>query len=217
MKLLSAVLSAIIVTVGYYGGISVMNEKCELHLPKRKIWICSKSILMAGCITFFATCVVAYIRLPELAMSEYSLNLILISGMAALAVTDWVAKIVPNRFLILMLFSWVTIVGLTFILDTAYGMELFFRSLAGGITGGIIFFLCYLLSGKQLGAGDVKLSFVMGLYLTGQRIIGAIFYGVLLCCIYSVVQMCRKKLGLKDGVSLVPFLYVGILITLFII
>ena len=58
--------------------------------------------------------------------------------------------------------------------------------------------------------------FVMGLYLTGQRIIGAIFYGALLCCVYSLIQMGRKKLGLKDGVPIVPFLYLGTLITLLI-
>lgn len=59
--------------------------------------------------------------------------------------------------------------------------------------------------------------FVMGLYLTGQRIMGAIFYGILLCCIYSIVQLCRKKMGFKDGVPLTPFLYAGTFITLLIV
>ena len=68
-----------------------------------------------------------------------------------------------------------------------------------------------------MGAGDVKLVFVMDLYLTGQRILGAVFYGSLLCCAWSLLQLARKKLGLKDGVPLVPFLYLGTLITLFIL
>ena len=97
------------------------------------------------------------------------------------------------------------------------GIALFAKSLMGGIVGGLTFLLCYLLSAKKVGAGDVKLSFVMGLYLTGDRIIGAIFYGTLVCCVYSIVMLIRKKIGLKDGVPMVPFLYIGVLITLFII
>ena len=67
-----------------------------------------------------------------------------------------------------------------------------------------------------MGAGDVKLVFVLGLYMTGERIMGAIFYGVLLCCIYSIIMLCRKKIGLKDGVPMAPFLYMGMCINLLI-
>ena len=66
------------------------------------------------------------------------------------------------------------------------------------------------------GGGDVKLAFVMGLYLTGERIMGALFYGTVLCCIYSIVQLIRKKLTLKNGVPMTPFLFLGTFITLLI-
>ena len=70
-----------------------------------------------------------------------------------------------------------------------------------------------LLSKGQLGAGDVKLVFVMGLYLPGERIIGAVFYGTLICCVYSVLLLIRKKITRKDGVPMTPFLYLGTIIT----
>ena len=144
------------------------------------------------------------------------LAMLLIWAMSVLAVLDYKKQIVPNRFLLLMLLLWTAVTGSYIIVDTGGGLVLFFRALAGAVTGGLVFLLCYLLSGRKIGAGDVKLVFVMGLYLTGQRIIGAIFYGALLCCVYSLIQMGRKKLGLKDGVPIVPFLYLGTLITLLI-
>jgi len=54
------------------------------------------------------------------------------------------------------------------------------------------------------------------LYLTGERIMGALFYGTVLCCIYSIVQLIRKKLTLKNGVPMTPFLFLGTFITLLI-
>lgn len=85
-------------------------------------------------------------------------------------------------------------------------------SAAGSLFAGIAFLLCYIISRRQLGGGDVKLAFLLGLYLGGGRIFGAIIYGILCCFVYSVVQLCRRRLGLRDGVPLVPFLYLGTLI-----
>lgn len=217
MKMISSCLGAVIVTASYYAVICVMNAKYGLGMSKKKYGISSGIAAAVGAVTFFSTIFIAYVRLPEEGIWRYLLTMVLIGGMSVAAITDQKGKIVPNRFLLFLLMVWAVIVGVGVMVDTANGTELLFRALAGGIVGGLIFLLCYLLSGKQLGAGDVKLAFVMGLYLTGQRIIGAIFYGVVFCCIYSLVQMCRKKLGLKDGVPLVPFLYLGTLITFFII
>lgn len=216
MRELGAALAAVIGAAGYYGAICILNQMCGLGLKRKKGWFQDRVVWMSGLSAFLFTGILGYIRLPELGMALGALTLVMICGMAALAVTDWKTQIIPNRFLLLLLLLWVGATGIYMIADTASGLALFFKSVAGGLAGGAIFLLCYLISGKKLGAGDVKLAFVMGLYLTGQRIIGAFFYGLLLCCIYSLIQMCRKKLGLKDGVPMVPFLYLGVLITLFI-
>ncbi|MBQ1281695.1 MAG: hypothetical protein IIY16_05580, partial [Oscillospiraceae bacterium] len=88
---------------------------------------------------------------------------------------------------------------------------------AGALIAGAVFFLCYLISGRQLGGGDVKLSLVMGLYLTGARVMGAVTYGVVLCCIYTVINLLLKRISMKDGIPLVPFLYLGTLLVLLIV
>jgi len=217
MRLISAVFAAVMVTAGYYMTIPLINRKYTLGLVVNGWRISSAMVQAVGGITFLATGVLAYIRFFGFSLPHYFLTVLLLWAMAVLAVLDNKKQMIPNRFLLLLLLVWGTVLGISLILDTENGLALFFQALAGGIAGGLIFFLCYLLSGRQIGAGDVKLVFVMGLYLTGQRIIGAIFYGALLCCAYSLIQICRKKLGLKDGVPIVPFLYLGVLITLSII
>ena len=76
----------------------------------------------------------------------------------------------------------------------------------------ISFGLGYLLSHGSMGAGDVKLSLIMGIYLTGNDIPGAIFYGCLIAAGYSIVQLLRKKISRKDRLPFVPFLYMGVVV-----
>lgn len=217
MQLISAVLTAITVAAGYYGMLYVLKLKFQLDLKQQGKWIKEPLALAVGMCALITTAILAYIRLPGFIIPQYILTMVLLCGMAALTVSDVKQKLIPNKLIIVFLLIWVMIVGITMILNIEQGLALLFRSLGGGLAGGLIFLLCYIISRGQLGAGDVKLAFVMGLYLTGERIIGGIFYGTLLCCIYSIVQLCRKKLTLKDGVPLVPFLYMGSITTLFII
>jgi prepilin signal peptidase PulO-like enzyme (type II secretory pathway) len=214
---LNALLEAVIVTAGFYITVFIMNEKAELGLPVKGMLICSKKVMAVAFLNLAATGYISFVRLTSFYMPLHLLTLILIYGMSVLAVTDAVQKWVPNKFLAVLLLIWTAITGLSIIFDIENGLELLGRGLSGGIIAGVIFLLCYVISRHQLGAGDVKLAFIMGLYMTGQRIMGGITYGTLLCCIYSIVQLIRKKLGMKDGVALVPFLYLGVLITLIIL
>ena len=217
MEIISAILGAVLVTVCSYITLCFYDRKNSLKVKKKGNFIYSIFIIGVMSLTFVTAFVLGLIRFSEWNLPEMLFHYILIWGMTVLAVTDYRQHRIPNRFLTIMLMIWAFVTGIYIILQTESGVGLLFRSLSGAIAGGLIFLFCYILSRKQLGAGDVKLVFVMGLYLTGQRIIGAIFYGIVLCCLYSVVQLIRKKIGLKDGVALVPFLYLGILITLSIL
>lgn len=217
MEIISAILGAALVAAGSYITLCFYDKRNPLKVKKKGKYIYSIFIIAAISLTFVTAFALGMFRISAWDLSEVLLNYILIWGMTVLAVTDHRQHRIPNRFLTLMLMIWAMITGIYMILQTESGVGLLFRSLSGAIVGGLIFLLCYILSRKQLGAGDVKLVFVMGLYLTSQRIMGAIFYGIVLCCVYSVIQLIRKKLGLKDGVALVPFLYLGVLITLSIL
>jgi len=139
---------------------------------------------------------------------------LLISFMTLLTWIDLRSRIVPNRLLSVMTILWIAVTAIHVILSPETGIEQFLRGLSGSLMGGIPFLLCYLITRRQLGGGDVKLSFIMGLYLTGQRIMGAVFYGVMLSSVWCLILLCAKKIRMKDGIPLVPFLYIGTAIVL---
>ena len=139
----------------------------------------------------------------------------MLSVLAVLTVTDCLNRKIPNAFLCFFFMFWVMVSSIHMILDAGSGRDLLFSSIKGAIMGGSIFFLCYMIYCRRLGAGDVKLILVLGLYLTEKKIMGTIFCSMVLCCIYFFIQVARKKLDRKDSLPLVPFLFAGTLITLF--
>lgn len=214
MIMVSSILGALLVAGAYYGTIWMADKRTDLELRKNGRMIVSNSVLLTGSISFLVMVWLGSVSFWAIPLSETVLQYVLIWGMSVLAVIDHKKHVIPNRLLLFLTAVWTAVAGAAIIRETAYGMALLFQSLAGALAGGLIFLFCYVLSRRQLGAGDVKLAFVMGLYLTGQRIIGAVFYGIIACFFYSVIQLIRKKIGLKDGIPLVPFLYIGVLITL---
>ena len=73
-----------------------------------------------------------------------------------------------------------------------------------------------MVSRKGLGGGDVKLMAVSGLYLGAGSVLPAMLYGSVLAAVTAGVLIALKKIGRKDAIPLVPFLYAGMLITVFI-
>ena len=126
-----------------------------------------------------------------------------------LSVTDLRQKIVPNRLLLWMGGIFLGLTGISLLGGAEAALKRLILAGIGSAMMGLVFLIAYFLSRRQLGGGDVKLVTLMGLYLTATRIVGAVFYGLLLCAVFSIVQMARKKLDRKDGVPLVPFLFIG--------
>ncbi|MCD7807108.1 MAG: A24 family peptidase [Lachnospiraceae bacterium] len=216
-KIIGAVIGAVLIACAYYIAMDWMEKKEAWGLKRKGELLADWKVLGIGVLTLAAWIGIGMMGSLYQEPVEMCLSGILVWGLAALSISDIQEKKIPNRFLLLLILIWVVIVGLYIIYDTESGIALFFRSAAGGLISGLIFLLCYILSRRELGAGDVKLTAVMGLYLTGQRIMGAIFYGILFCFLYSIIQLCRKKLGLKDGVALVPFLYIGTVVALLLL
>lgn len=209
MVIAGSILGAAFADIASYCAAAVMSKRRGITFLKRNMTI-------DFALTFCAVMALGLLYIPKGVTVEMILQYILICAMSVFALADAEHHFISNKLLRALCMAWIAIIGITIIIMTEYGLALMFRSFTGAIAGGLIFLLCYFLSRGQLGAGDVKLAFVMGLYLTGDMVIGAVLYGVVLCCIYSIVQLIRKKIGVKDGVPLAPFLYLGQLVTYFI-
>ena len=222
MKLISAVLGAVVIILFYYGAVGFLDGKLPMQLPRKQFlfWencVADRFVLAVGMLSAAVWCWLGMGQDAPSYFFELLENMLIFLAMSIFAVTDRKVRLIPNRVVLFFLGIWSVLGVGALISDFERGLAFVGQSIIGGAAGGLIFLLCYLLSRGQLGAGDVKLAFVMGIYLTGQRMVGAIAYGVLVCCIYSFIQIARKKLTMKDGVPLAPFLYLGTLITFVIL
>ena len=136
--------------------------------------------------------------------------------MTVLCMTDLWEKIVPNKILLLLLSLGFLIIGMFFVQNSEAVIQILPSSILGIIFCFLTFGIGYMVSKGSLGSGDVKLSFLLGLFLTGEYVVGTVFYGCVAGSIYSIVQLCRKKLSRNDELPFVPFLYLGLIITYFV-
>ena len=87
---------------------------------------------------------------------------------------------------------------------------------AAALGAATFFFLIYWFSkGKWLGFGDIKLGFLMGLYLGFPKILVALFFSFFIGAVIGLVLVAQDKKTLKSRVPFGPFLVLGTLIALF--
>jgi len=142
-----------------------------------------------------------------------SVLLIILSYIAM--VFDINTKRIPNALVLVMIFGWLMLMALIILFNAENGLRFLSDSIFGLLTGGGLFLLIYVVSRKGLGGGDVKFMAAAGLYLGFAETVPAIFYGTLLAAVTGLILFILKRLGRKDTFPLVPFLFIGIMITIF--
>ncbi len=142
----------------------------------------------------------------------FQMLFVMLAAMTFFCMTDYWEQVVPNRVLLILLLLYVILLGWQGLRD----MEVVLWELPSIILGLLFCMLSfgfgYLFSRGSMGAGDVKLALVMGLYLSGEYVVGAVLYGCIAGAVFSIVQLVRKKLTRKDAIPFVPFLYLGLII-----
>jgi len=132
------------------------------------------------------------------------------------AYTDLRTRKVSNKLVLAMLAAWLLIMAIYVVADIEAATGLLVPSLIGGAAGGGFFLVLYLISGKGIGGGDIKLITVVGLCLTFAKLMPMLFVSSLLTALVSAGLLLTKRATLKTAIPLVPFLYAGILVVLFI-
>ena len=112
------------------------------------------------------------------------------------------------------------------ILSVSFGHPSIRQSVAAGIAAGLLFLLVYLLGAlvmrqEAMGFGDVKLVAFIGTILGVTNtsvlspIFSALFYGVLLAGLLSVILIVLRRKRVRDTIAYGPYLAAGALIVLF--
>lgn len=109
---------------------------------------------------------------------------------ALVAVHDYRFRRIPNRYL-----AWATAYALTIYLGMGFFLPLatvfkgFLYGLLGAVAGGVFFYMPYKL--RQVGAGDVKLVMVFGLFLGFKGVILSILLGAMVGGVWALMLAWR--------------------------
>ena len=82
-------------------------------------------------------------------------------------------------------------------------------SILGTIAGIVPMIICYTSSPKRIGAGDVKLIAVVGLYVGIASIFETIFYSCLYVIAYLIGIRCIKWKRMQNELPFAPFVLLG--------
>ena len=160
-----------------------------------------------------AICRIGFCMCKQGSFSFLFLMLVLmLYGMSIFCMIDYWERIVPNRILLIWLMLWIICIGAYSVYDMNAMLNHMFGVVLGLIFCMLSFGFCYLISKGSMGAGDVKLSIIMGIYMTGEYVVGAVLYGCIISAIFSLFMLATKKMTRKTHIPFVPFLYLGVIV-----
>jgi len=118
--------------------------------------------------------------------------------------------IIPDKVIypaIVMAIVWL---GLNSIFFNAHPKSYLLNSISSALGAALFFWAIVLVSkGKWMGLGDIKLAFLMGLFLGFPEILVALFGGFLIGAIIGLGLVATKKKTLESEVPFAPFLVAG--------
>lgn len=139
-------------------------------------------------------------------------ELVLIFGYIA-SVMDIRDHRVPNKLVIALLGAWFAVMIPQLFYRTGEALAMLLDAALGFAVSGGLLLLVYFISRKGLGGGDVKLMAVMSLYFGLSNIMSVMLIGSVIAALTGLAMILLKKIGPKDSIPLVPFLFVGMVIT----
>lgn len=179
---------------------------CKKHIGYQTIFV----EIVTG-LLFLAT----YIYLLPLGILPFSFllsfcySLIILSCFVVIAGIDAKHGIIPNMF-----------VYPAFILAVLYHLftfDTFLPYLLSSLGAGFFFFFLFAVTrGRGMGFGDVKLAFLLGMFLGFPAIIMSLYIAFLTGAIVALILVIRRKKKFSKGtIPFGPFLILGALIAFF--
>jgi leader peptidase (prepilin peptidase)/N-methyltransferase len=136
--------------------------------------------------------------------------LVLTAGLIAISVIDLEHFIIPNRIVYPLGITSVILLAFAALLEhdwTAYG-----RAWLGALAAFAFFFVLHLVAPGGMGFGDVRLSFVLGLFLGWlgwAEVFGGLFAGFLYGAVIGLVLIAVGRRGRRQHIPFGPFLAAG--------
>lgn len=130
------------------------------------------------------------------------LALVLTALCLAIAVVDLRLRRIPNALL-------VALAALALPQILLLGWPSLESALLGGLVGGGVFLLLYILGRGAMGAGDVKFIAASGLLVGYPLIVRSMLWGIFLGGAAALVLLLTRRAGRKDAMAYGPYLALG--------
>ncbi|MCJ7671043.1 MAG: A24 family peptidase [Acidimicrobiia bacterium] len=136
--------------------------------------------------------------------------LVFTAGLVVLSVIDLRHQILPTRIVYPLAEISIVLLGVAAIGES--DGEAFFRALACGLGAFLVFLLLHLVAPRGRGFGDVKLSFVFGVFLgwlgVGETVLG-LFLGFVYGAVIGLILLATKVRSRQQPIPFGPFLAAG--------
>jgi leader peptidase (prepilin peptidase)/N-methyltransferase len=136
--------------------------------------------------------------------------LLLTAALIALSAIDLELYLLPNRIIYPVAIMSIPLLFGGALLDHDLGA--FVRALAGAAIAFTFFYIVHFISPRGMGFGDVRLSFILGLYLAylgWRELFGGLFAGFFYGAVIGVALIALKIRSRKQHIPFGPFLAAG--------
>lgn len=184
------------------------EEKLDVQITKKfKIFFYVTSVVVALLCGYFSGARQdAWLSVSKMVLTLGILNVI--------SITDIKLYKIPNLCVLILLGGRC----LSFIPELINNDGTVLMGLINSLIAGIVSLLFLLLMSKitrgGIGYGDVKLFGALGFLCGVRAVLYTLMLSFFLCAIVSAVLLLSKKKGLKDGLPMGPFIWIGFAITI---
>lgn len=189
----------------------ILRGRCRFC--KQKINIRNPIVELISGILFVLTFFYLFTNItfvPPLAGLKFAFFLYIISSFIAIFFIDLEQGIIPDKIIY-------PAILLSFLYLIFYSPNLLANHLFPAVLSFLLFFLILLITGgRGMGFGDVKLSFLLGLFLGFPKIIAGIYLAFLTGAIVSIILIIWRKKRFIDTIAFGPFLLLGGILALFL-
>lgn len=136
--------------------------------------------------------------------------------LVSVSVIDSQRQIIPNRIVYPTIFVSVPLLALAALAGGEWGR--FGHAVVGATLAWLALLVIHLISPSGMGFGDVRLSFVLGLFLgwiSLAHVFTGLFLGVLLICAVGLVLAALRLRSLQEHIAFGPFLAAGSTLAVF--
>lgn len=136
--------------------------------------------------------------------------------LVSISVIDSERQIIPNHIVYPTIFASIPLLALAALVEGEW--DRFGHSMIGATLAWLALFVVHMISPAGMGFGDVRLAFVLGLFLgwiSLTHVLTGIFLGVALIAVIGVVLAVLRLKSLQEHIAFGPFLAAGSALAVF--